>query len=212
MDDDVEAEAYDAMGFGEADRAFVARAVELTQGRAVHRVVDLGCGTGTIALLLADSFPEAEIVGVDLAESMLRLARVKVSARGLDERVTLLCENVKQTSLLGGSFDLVLSNSTLHHLPDPHRLLVEASRLAREGAAILLVDLARPESTDDARAVVEAVAPEADLHQARLFYESLCAALEVDELAILARAHGLAEATVERCSSRHLRLERRAAW
>jgi ubiquinone/menaquinone biosynthesis C-methylase UbiE len=212
MDDDAEAEAYDAMDFAEADGAFVDRALHLSGGRTVRRVVDLGCGTGTIALLLADRFPEAEIVGVDLAESMLRLARAKVAARGLDGRVSLVRADVKETSLAGGSFDLVLSNSTLHHLPDPHRLLVEAKRLAREGAAVLLVDLARPGSREDARAIVEAVAPGADDRQRTLFFESLCAALEVEELAELARAHGLEEATVERCSSRHLRLERRATW
>jgi ubiquinone/menaquinone biosynthesis C-methylase UbiE len=212
MDDDAEAEAYDAMDFAEADRSFVDRATDLLEGRAANRIVDLGCGTGTIALLLADRFPKAEIVGVDLAESMLRLARAKVSARGLGARVSLLREDVKQTSLGDGSFDLVLSNSTLHHLPDPHRLLLEMKRLGREGAALLLVDLARPASREDARAIVLAVAPDSDERQRTLFFESLGAALEVEELASLARDHGLSEATVERCSSRHLRLERRATW
>jgi ubiquinone/menaquinone biosynthesis C-methylase UbiE len=213
MDDDHEAAAYDAMDFGEADRAFVDRALQLCGDRAVRRIVDLGCGSGTIALLLAERLPDAEIVGVDLAGSMLRLARRKISAAGLEARVSVVQEDVKGSSLGTGSFDLVLSNSTLHHLPDPQRLLAEMRRLGRAGAGILLVDLARPESPEAARAIVEAAAKDADDRQKRLFFESLCAALDVDELAALARLEGgLRDATVERCSSRHLRLERRATW
>lgn len=213
MDDDEEALAYDAMDFSEADVAFAERAASLVEARGgaarALRIVDLGCGTGTIALLLAERLPTAQIVGVDLADSMLAIARKKVLARALDARIELVRRDVKATELDAGAFDLVLSNSTMHHLPDPERLLREMKRLAAPGGALLLCDLFRPEDEAAAWRIVDAAAPNDSERQRRLFFDSLRAALTVSELAALVSAEGLRDVSVETISERHLAVSRR---
>lgn len=210
MDGEVEAREYDAMDFSDADRSFADRAAALVHGPrdAPLEIIDLGCGTGTIALMLADLFPNARIVGVDLAESMLSLAKAKLESRSLGHRVVLMQRDVKETGLPSGHFDLVISNSVLHHLPDPERLLVEMRRLVTEGGALLLCDLFRPGDEAGAWAIVDEAAPGDSPKQRQLFFDSLCAALTSAELTTLAERVGLSDMTIETISKRHLAASR----
>lgn len=210
MDHPADAEEYDAMDFLESDTRFAEDAVALLAGVASPRVVDLGTGTGTIPLLFLRRHPHASVVGVDLAQSMLSVARRKAESAGFANRVEWLLADVKQTALLGASFDLVMSNSTLHHIADPQTLLDEMARLARPGGALLLRDLARPPSVDAARAIVERVAPHDSDRQKQLFFDSLCAALTLEEVRTLAQNAGIEGARVEMVSDRHFTVERAA--
>ncbi len=212
MDSDEDALEYDAMDFADADQSFAKRAAALIHGPndAPISIIDLGCGTGTIALMLAEMFPNAKIVGVDLSENMLSLARVKLAARRLEARVTLTRCDVKATGLAAGSFDLVISNSVLHHLPDPERLIVEMNRLVAPSGALLLCDLFRPAGPAAAWAIVDEAAPNDSPKQRQLFFDSLCAALTTDELTSLIRRAGLSNITIETISQRHLAASRHA--
>ena len=71
MDTEEDASEYDAMDHTEANTAFVERLLELG---ARGRMLDIGTGPGHIPLLVCDRLPDAEIVGIDLAERMLALA------------------------------------------------------------------------------------------------------------------------------------------
>lgn len=207
MDSEEEAREYDAMDFSQADRAFAEHAARLV-GDGQVSIVDLGCGPCGIAILMAELLPNARFVCVDLAGSMLELAQVKLARLGLSERVTLLHADVKATGLPAGSFDLVMSNSTMHHLPEPIKLLREMKRLVAPKGALLLVDLFRPLSTEAAWAIVDSVSPDDSARQRGLFFASLCAALTVEEAQAIVRAVEIAGAVVEPCSSRHLRISR----
>lgn len=76
------------------------------------RIIDLGCGTGTLALRLKQRFPSARITCLDLAENMLALARAKLAGyEGIEfEQGDLL------THLLKGPHDVAVSSLALHHL------------------------------------------------------------------------------------------------
>lgn len=210
MDHPADAEEYDAMDFLESDTRFAEDAVALLAGVSSPRVVDLGTGTGTIPLLFLRRHPSATIIGVDLAQSMLTVARRKAENAGFANRVEWVLADVKKTALPGASFDLVMSNSTLHHIADPQALVDEMARLLKPGGALLLRDLARPPSIDAAHAIVERVAPHDSDRQKQLFFDSLCAALTLDEVRALASSAGIQGARIEMVSDRHFTVERAA--
>jgi release factor glutamine methyltransferase len=72
------------------------------------RILDVGTGSGVIALSLAASFPEAEILAVDISDDALALARENAAKLDLSNRVQFLKSDLLQN--VGGSFDLVVAN------------------------------------------------------------------------------------------------------
>ena len=210
MDSLEEAEAYDAMDHAEVNDAFARRAVELVQGASLSgplRVLDMGCGTAQIPVRLAPLLPGARIEAVDLADAMLAVGRRRVEAAGLGDRVVLRREDCKALQVADASYDVVLSNSLLHHVADPVRPLREAARVLRQGGVLLVRDLCRPQSQAEVEAVVARYAGDADARQQELFRASLRAALAEDEARDAARAAGLGAARVLRSSDRHLTIE-----
>lgn len=207
MDTEQDATEYDAMDFSEANERFADRAAALLVGLESPRVADLGTGNGLIPLLLLDRVPNARIVAVDLAESMLAVARRRFAEHPRGAQIEVRLADAKSTGLPDADFDLVLSNSTAHHIPAPLDLFRELARLRRVDGALLVGDLARPATLDDARAVVERVAPNDGPRQKQLFFDSLCAALTLEEVRACAEAAGLAQATVAVVSDRHWNVE-----
>ena len=75
---------------------------------AHSRIVDVGTGSGVIALNLAAEFPEAEIVAVDISDDALALARENAGRLGLADRVKFLASNLLEN--VAGTFDLIIAN------------------------------------------------------------------------------------------------------
>jgi len=204
MDDPAQARAYAEADFEEPNQGFVdrlrARFPELTRGR----VVDLGCGPADIPVRLCRALPDVQVVAVDGAPAMLALAIEAVAAAGLEDRVELVSAALPDLPLPDGAFAAIVSNSLLHHLPDPAVLWTEVRRLAAPGAAVLVMDLFRPGSEAEARRIVR----EADCSSAPLlerdFYNSLLAAFTPDEVRDQLAAAGLDGLSVEVVSERHL--------
>ena len=208
MDTTEEAEEYDAMDHSDANRSVVERLRELGGGRG--RILDLGTGPGQIPILIAQACPEVEeVVGVDAAETMLELARQKVAAAGLSDRITLQKADVKALPFANDSFDVVFSNTILHHIPDPLVFLREAWRVCKkdDGNVLIIRDLFRPASEADAWAIVDEHAADASEKQRQLLFDSLCAALTLDEARATVAAAGMVGATVEMSSDRHYTIE-----
>jgi tRNA (cmo5U34)-methyltransferase len=74
------------------------------------RIIDLGCGTGTVAHAILNAFPNAEITCLDLAENMIAMAQTKLACY---PRVRYV---VGDFSAFGGEYDAVVSSLALHHL------------------------------------------------------------------------------------------------
>lgn len=166
------------------------------------RIVDLGCGPADVTIRLARKLHRAQVVGVDGAEEMLRLAREAVQAAALSERIRLHLGRVPGLDLPEHGFDAVVSKDMLHHLPDPHVLWTECLRLGRPGAVLLVMDLIRPSSPLEAREIVERVASREHPLLKEDFYHSLCAAFTPEEVRAQLAAAGLALG-VERAGDRH---------
>lgn len=213
MDTAEDALEYDAMDFAEPDTRFAEAAAALLGDAppAAARVLDIGTGTAKIPILLLGRRPGLSVLAVDMAEEMLRVAAASVERAGLAASCALARMDAKALDAPAGAFDLVMSNSLAHHLPEPLDLFREIARVVKPGGAILVRDLIRPESVEAARAIVDRVSPDDTPRQRRLFFDSLCAALTLDEVRDLVAAAGIEGATVAQVSDRHWSVERARA-
>lgn len=209
MDDPVQARAYAQADFSEPHEAFVRHFQGRFPGHAPVRVLDLGCGPADVTARFARAYPQAKVLGVDGAETMIALGREALARAGLAQRVSLLAARLPGAALPAHGFDTVISNSLLHHLPDPAVLWEAVRAHAVPGAAVFVMDLARPASREQAQALVDRYAGAEPEVLRRDFHNSLLAAFTAEEIRVqLARA-GLAFA-VERLSDRHVAVYGRA--
>jgi ubiquinone/menaquinone biosynthesis C-methylase UbiE len=109
-----------------------------------HRVLDLGCGTGTLAAMAKSHVPGAELVGLDGDPEVLERAREKTDVAGVEIRF----DEGFSTELPyeDSSFDRVLSTLFFHHLTgaDKRRTAEELARVIRPGGELHVADLGRP--------------------------------------------------------------------
>jgi ubiquinone/menaquinone biosynthesis C-methylase UbiE len=146
MEDAEEVEAYSGAAaerhLARLDGGAARRAARLAEGARLG--VDLGCGPGSIPLLVAARCPGLRMIGVDLSLPMLRQARCQMRRRQMNGRLLLVLASASALPFRSGVFDLVSSNSLLHHLADPDAAMREAERVAAPGAAVFIRDLRRP--------------------------------------------------------------------
>ena len=114
------------------------------EGRSVRRVLDVGCGTGDLAVMVARHFPSARVVGVDFTAAMLRkVGRRHRRARALD-RVTLGRATALALPFKDASFDLVTSAFVLRNFVDLDRALSETCRVLTPGGLALHLEITEP--------------------------------------------------------------------
>jgi len=202
MDGAAEAAAYAKADFSDSNKAFVDDVIARF-GTQLAQVVDFGCGPGDIAVRLARLHPQVQVTAVDGSAAMLALAGRAVQTAHLDGRIALVHGRLPGLDLPERSFDLVLCKDMMHHLSDPQVLWSEVKRLGKPGAAVYVMDLARPDSPDDARAIVERVSGGEDPILKEDFFNSLCAAFTADEVRAQLAIAGLA-LPVSQLTERHL--------
>jgi ubiquinone/menaquinone biosynthesis C-methylase UbiE len=118
-------------------RSFVATAIPQ---REYRRIVDLGCGFGKSTWPLKEAFPDAEVIGIDLAMPCLELAARKIAERGL--MVRMRQASAGATGLEAGSVDLLTSTMLVHEMPAAalEELFVEAARVLAPGGQLRFLD------------------------------------------------------------------------
>jgi ubiquinone/menaquinone biosynthesis C-methylase UbiE len=205
MDGEVEAKAYAQADFSDSNQWYVNHLIAEFPSNLAN-IVDLGCGPADVPIRIARAQPSARITAVDGSAEMLKLARASITAAGLDKRITLHSGLLPGLALPERSFDAILCKDMLHHLHDPQVLWSEARRLARPGAAIYVMDLLRPESPAEARAIVERVSANEHAVLKEDFYNSLCAAFTIAEVREQLRIAGL-PLEVEQVTDRHMRIK-----
>jgi len=207
MTDSEQAAAYAAADFASVNQAFVDRFRLLFPDVDRGTLVDLGCGPADIPIRFCRGLPGVSVTGVDGSEAMLAPGRTAVAAAGLGQRVRLVHARLPGLDRPAGGFDGIVSNSLLHHLPRPEVLWSEIGRLGRAGAAVLVTDLHRPESTERAHEIVETYSAAEPAVLKRDFFHSLCAAFTLSEVATQIEAARLGDLRCEMVSDRHW-----AAW
>jgi ubiquinone/menaquinone biosynthesis C-methylase UbiE len=205
MDSADEAADYDAMDHSEVNRRFVADLLAaLSDGpEALLDVLDLGTGTALIPIQLCKKFPDCRVMAADAAVSMLELARYNIEVNGMTERIQLALIDAKKLPFADAMFDVVMSNSIVHHIPEPMYVIREAVRVAKPGGLLFFRDLLRPETGEQLQQLVASYTRGANEHQQRMFAESLHAALSLGEIRRLVASLGFAADGVEQTSDRH---------
>ena len=203
MTDEAQTLAYATASFEQVNQGFVDRYRASFPKGIGGKMVDLGCGPADIPVRFARSLPGYSITAVDGSEAMVNLAQQAVIAAGVTDRVQVRRARLPMLPLPLQSFDAVVSNSLVHHMPDPFVFWNELVRLGKPGATVLIMDLFRPESPERARAIVESYAAQEAPVLKEDFYNSLCAAFTLREVRLQIRSRGLGGLVCELASDRH---------
>ncbi len=157
-------------------------------------ILDLGCGPGAIPLRLAKIFPDCELHCVDGAIRMLEKGKEAALRESLENQVLFFHGILPdKLSLPRDCYSVIISNSFLHHLADPMILWDAIHKYCRPNAAILVMDLLRPDSEENARLIVDKYVPNSQPSLRRDMLLSLGAAFTLDEIAAQLQQAGLAE-------------------
>ena len=202
MDDPEQALIYAQADFEQENQGFVDRFRDYFPDFSEGHVFDLGCGPGDIPIRFARLFPSCRITGVDASAPMVRLAEDLVQQAGLSDRMTFRCERFQD--LAGVSIaDAAISNSLLHHVPNPLQFWHKLRLAVKPGSPVLVMDLLRPDSPEDAQAIVDRYAAKEPEILRRDFYRSLLAAFTEDEVAAQLAEMNLSRLMVDVPDDRH---------
>jgi ubiquinone/menaquinone biosynthesis C-methylase UbiE len=201
MDSAEEARDYDSMDHSAVNRVFVADFLAVWAGAGP--ILDVGTGTAQIPIELCRSAPTAQVVAIDLAEHMLAVGRENVRRAGLEQCLKLERIDAKAMPFPAASFAAVISNSIVHHIPEPQRVLAEMIRVLKPGGVLFVRDLLRPADETTLKLLVQTYAGDANAHQQQMFADSLHAALSLDELRRMVASLGFDPADVKQTTDRH---------
>ena len=201
MDSAIEADDYDAMDHSHVNELFVNDLLDLRSD--LQTLLDVGTGTAQIPIALCAKHPSVQVTAIDMAEHMLRVGQANLERAGLTARVRLERIDAKRMPFADHSFDAVMSNSIVHHIPEPFAVFSEMTRVVKPGGLLFVRDLLRPVDEEALRGFVQKYAVDANAHQRQMFADSLHAALTLDEVRAMVVKLGFDAATVQQTSDRH---------
>lgn len=211
MNDPVEARAYDEMDHTAVNTAFVSDLLAsglLDSGPVDEEadtsfVLDVGTGTALIPIELCKRFHSCQVIAQDGAVSMLEIAKINVAIGLCEHRIQLQHGDGKQLEYSDDLFDGVMSNSWLHHVPDPAQGISEMIRVCKPGGWLFTRDLFRPETEEEIERLVAVHAATETKGNQQLLRQSLRAGLTLDEARQMVSALGLPAEAVQITSDRH---------
>lgn len=202
MDDPLQAKAYAEADFSLENQRFVELFREYFQEFSHGHVFDIGCGPGDIPVRLARALPDSCITGIDASRPMVELAEQAIRQADLIDRVSVRCERFQD--LAGANqADAAISNSVLHHLPNPLQFWHKLRLFVKPGSPVLVMDLLRPESPEAAQAIVDQYANGAPDILRRDFYNSLLASFTEDEISAQLAQMNLTRLLIDVPDDRH---------
>jgi ubiquinone/menaquinone biosynthesis C-methylase UbiE len=168
-------------------------------------VLDLGCGPGDITFRFVRAWPQCHVHGVDGSDAMLALAEQALGREpSLQGRVHFFKGMLPELELPCPQYDIIISNSLLHHLPDPAVLWQTVKAFGAPDAIIFIMDLKRPASVAEAKRLSDTYAEGEPEVLRNDFYNSLLAAFDVNEIQDQLREEGLTDFNIRSVSDRHI--------
>ncbi|MHC4066032.1 MAG: class I SAM-dependent methyltransferase [Planctomycetota bacterium] len=110
------------------------------RGRGLFSVLDIGCGTGTLAALLAAKPWPMRVVGLDYVPSMSARAARKAAANGAGDRARFVAGDAEHLPFPDASFDVITCSNSFHHYPHQQAVVGQMSRLLRPGGRLIIID------------------------------------------------------------------------
>ncbi|MBI4303241.1 MAG: class I SAM-dependent methyltransferase [Chloroflexi bacterium] len=131
------------LGYG---KAFKRMALELSEIKDGEKVLDVGCGSGTLLIEAKTRYPNSDFVGIDPDKKILKFAERKLEQAGVKAR--LVQGFAQELPFPSASFDLVISTLIFHHLPPSVKKEAtrDIYRVLKEKGRFLLADLGQPKN------------------------------------------------------------------
>ena len=128
------------------EKAFRGCLIEQMRIEKGHRVLDIGCGTATLDILIKKGNPDADVVGLDGDQKILGIARAKIEKEGLD--IILDKGMAFELSYPDNSFDRVVSSLVFHHLTRENKMRTfnEMFRILKPGGELHAADIGKPQN------------------------------------------------------------------
>lgn len=203
MDLPDDAREYDSMDHREVNQAFTKDFLDKRDPEDGFLILDVGTGTAQIPIVICQHDPRFIIHALDLAKSMLDIANQNIQANSFQNQIITILQDAKKLSFPDNHFDAVISNSIIHHIPDPALVFSEMVRVTKPGGLLFVRDLMRPLIEPAVARLVKLHAAQATPYQQKLFGDSLRAALTEQEVWNMVGELGFGKETVRQSSDRH---------
>ncbi|MFX0008204.1 MAG: class I SAM-dependent methyltransferase [Promethearchaeota archaeon] len=116
---------------------------ELKKYNPEGKLVDLGCGSGNLLVLISKKYPNLELIGVDISSEILELARLKTQDNELTGNVDFKVGSADNLPFPDNSVDFIISSLSLHHWKDPSIVLKETHRVLKHNGVLEIFDFRR---------------------------------------------------------------------
>jgi demethylmenaquinone methyltransferase/2-methoxy-6-polyprenyl-1,4-benzoquinol methylase len=107
--------------------------------------LDIGCGTGDIALEILRQSQGSKVIGIDQSEGMLVVGENKIRAAGLEKSISLVMADVLDLRYDDNSFDGAITSFCIRNVTDRRRALSEIRRVVRPGGSLVILELTEPQ-------------------------------------------------------------------
>ncbi len=205
MDDPEQALAYAMADFSEPDSQFMRLFMEQFGSDVKGYVLDLGCGPGNISFRFARVFPDCIVHAIDGSKEMIRIAsNFLAEIPEVKSRLLFIEAIIPDINPPLDCYDVIISNSLLHHLHEPLILWNTVKKFSRPGTIVFIRDLRRPSSKEEAQRIVQTYSGNEPEILKRDFYNSLLAAFTVSEIKEQLKNSGLGYLEVKDSGDRHL--------
>lgn len=129
------------------DRIWRRRVMRIVRRSKARRIMDLATGTGDLAIAMAKRVDRTQILGVDLSEEMLAVARAKIQKQGLEERIMLEKGDAENLTMVAdGSLDAVTVAFGVRNFENMERGLSEIYRTLRVGGKLVVLEFSMPKN------------------------------------------------------------------
>jgi ubiquinone/menaquinone biosynthesis C-methylase UbiE len=116
---------------------------ELKKYNPEGKLVDLGCGSGNLLVLISKKYPNLELIGVDISSEILELAKLKTQENELIDNVDFRVGGADNLPFPDNSVDFIISSLSLHHWKDPSIVFKETHRVLKQNGVLEIFDFRR---------------------------------------------------------------------
>lgn len=160
------------------------------------RVLDIGTGTGLVAVILAKEHPEWQVTAIDISEDMLVIARETAARNGISDKIDFRIASAEALPFPDNSFDLVVSNTSLHLWAEPLKVFKEIARVTAPGGCCLVWDNVRLSRLNPLPGFISRLM-RMSKHQRQLWINAMRSAYTLKEVKALLPKTPLKDAKVE---------------
>ena len=200
MEKKEQAYAYSNADFSNSNDLFLEKLFKFCSITDKTKILDVGCGDGEIPIEIYRK-TKSKITVLDGSAAMLDEFSKKMSTNNIDD-IKIIQKRYEDTRLTEKSFDILISNSVLHHVKSPKQFWEKSFSLVRQQGHIMLMDLFRPSNEHDLSAVLDKYGGN-DAVLLSDFENSLRAAYTLDEVEDQLSSFPNISSSVKAISDRH---------